>query len=495
MVTKKKQYGILMLLWLVAGVSYAIAGVLSDGPKTIGLWHMDGTNDIGGQYFVLDDNANYSRTNNLLLGTGSPTITSGNGGKFGEALSFNGIDQRADAAWPGGVAVKMDFWVYVNNRTKAQSITAANNVWDLQITTSGNLRAYFWDRSNAAQYVELPISLGWNHVIAVAQSGIISLDINGTSTSKDFSDLYHLIGTLTIGNKVGATRWFEGLVDEFHIINPIKPYVPAVPYQASACNTLLWHIDTLEETASGITSPQDPNGLYRLEMLYGNQPATAGNGPTLGESVSGFGNALELNGTTDGARVAGSLGFNLGIASDDFRVEAWIKSAAATNAQGANYGIMYHEDRFALRLQDRTSGGWGVTFVCWGNTVGQSITANYPQQNEWHHIVAEFYKGRMTLYIDGEIKAHRTSGTPEAVKVNSTLSRYMYIGTREAGTNIERFKGKIDEIRFSKVVTPLCCEFNVADINQDCYVDDLDIQLMAEQWLVDCTQPESNECL
>ncbi len=191
MLTGKRQISILTLL-LAAALCYATAGFPFDGARTVALWRMDEAVDIGGQYYVLDDDANYSRDNNLHLNLGSPSITTGGAGYFGgEALSFNGTNQRADASWLGGVSVKIEFWAYVNSNTTSQSITAVNNVWDMQIMTSGNIRVYTLDRAAQTKWVQSPVSVGWNHVVFIAAPGKLYLEVNGVSDlNEDFSDLF-----------------------------------------------------------------------------------------------------------------------------------------------------------------------------------------------------------------------------------------------------------------------------------------------------------------
>ena len=484
---KNRKFNVfIILLTLVFYYVPAEANIFSDGFRTVGLWHMDESITDTNGLFVPDDDINHSRNNNLQLGTASsPSITSGGSGRYGEALLFNGIDQISFADWPGGFSVKIDFWVYINDLSKNQTITAATGVWDIQVITNGKIRAYVYDKTAAPSWVDVPASSGWNHIVLLAEPGNIALEVNNESASNStFTGLRYMSTTLAIGNKEGSTRWFNGMIDEFNVSNPSKVYVPTEPYPCSSCSTHIWHLDEVYSSSDTVLSPGcgDPNDSYGLEMLYGGLEASPGYGPSIASGLSGFGNSLYFNGTTDSARVENSYRNNLGIDSEEFSFEAWLKSDAPTYGHGDRYGIMYHESRFALRLEDNAD-GWLVRFICWGEQVSQSITAIYPNPNEWHHVIAEFYKGRMTLYIDGVVKTIRTVGTPEFVKNDPLQMSWMYIGGRENSTLIERFRGSMDEIRFSRSVSQLCCDYNIADINQDCQVGIFDLMIMAEQWL------------
>jgi expansin (peptidoglycan-binding protein) len=79
---------------------------LADDSSTVGLWHMDSSSS---GKVLDDDSSNPARNNNLTISNGA-AITTGNQGIYGEALSFDGLNDFASAAWNGGSSFVLDGW-------------------------------------------------------------------------------------------------------------------------------------------------------------------------------------------------------------------------------------------------------------------------------------------------------------------------------------------------------------------------------------------------
>jgi hypothetical protein len=115
---------------------------------------------------------------------------------------------------------------------------------------------------------------------------------------------------------------------------------------------------------------------------------------------------------------------------------------------------------------------------------GEAIYTNfeYPNDDEWHHVAATFYKGTTAVYIDGILKVIHGNTTPI---LSRCAGSRCYIGNDHDG--VSPFWGQIDEVRISEAVPsePRCGfeGYLEGDINRDCYVNFSDFCLVAESWL------------
>ena len=127
--------------------------------------------------------------------------------------------------------------------------------------------------------------------------------------------------------------------------------------------------------------------------------------------------------------------------------------------------------------------------------------------DKWHHIVGAYTGDMMYIYIDGVLQGSTPAGTGTA-----GLEEYVWIG---AGLNVDwpdadfKFNGMIDEARIYEVALPAdrvldqyigdggppSCGglYELADLNQDCYINVLDLLEFAADWM-DCTDVANELC-
>jgi hypothetical protein len=205
-------------------ISGGVVAIAIDDFRTIALWHMDSIS--AGK--VLDDcSANPARHNDLTLYNGL-TVTSGSSGKYGEALSLDGVDDYAVAAinWASQNSVKVDLWFKASRATGTQNIITAVNTWDIRLE-DGAVKFYAWDNAGSAHDIELTniVTIGvWQHCTAsMDASGNMTLTVDDSTASLSTNTIKNQSAPINIGNKVGYSRYFQGLIDE------VKITIPSIP--------------------------------------------------------------------------------------------------------------------------------------------------------------------------------------------------------------------------------------------------------------------------
>lgn len=522
-----------LMLTVALAVSNAAAPV--DDWQTIGLWHMDSIVATGGQYdngpIVADDPSVRSVPDNkLTLGLRSaggsaaanlPTLVTG---LYGNALSFDGGDLAYSySAWGNDDSVKVEFdfkpgtpvggrTEYLCNVTNSWSITFSWNSSASYGIVTFNVANPAGSLATTSDYMPAAtLQSQWNHVVALVDAnGNVSVSIAGTPASPGgastgvvtgINDCHH--PTVYIGGRYSNNPSFTGIIDEVKISIPTKE-VPAFvsPYQDDYNTFLLYHCDEILEQSPRRTPDDDSfnpgRGLDPSRNLDGIlQPESTTEqtytGPALVPSFGddpneGFAKCLQFNGYQS-IKVQGTDGNDeFGVPNDNFRVELWAVHDAEKLNDGYEYYFFHQPNRFRFSLRDLAGGTWGIRWVTWTTTGAASVLdVTVPDAKIWHHYAFEFYQGVMNVYIDGILAGTKTVAD---TSVGSAI-RQIYIGSDSSLAH--KVIGRVDEFKISRAVpiAPECGAwgYSPADINQDCYVNDLDIILMAQQWLVDCTQP------
>jgi acetyl esterase/lipase len=232
----KMKYLMLMLVMAVSAVCNAVP--LADDSSTVGLWHMDSSS--GGMVF--DHSAN--RSNDLVISNGA-AITTGSQGIYGEALSFDGTNDFATAAWNGGSSFILDGWFKPGNITAFSPARTAFQMYRVAVLNfrGGGLR--FAAYNNAATPASTEIIVAgvanntWYHVIAsVDEVGAMALNVFNADGSLLGSAVGNTpgIGGLhydyprvmyigAAGGTVGgtATTPYIGLIDDLKVANDPLP--------------------------------------------------------------------------------------------------------------------------------------------------------------------------------------------------------------------------------------------------------------------------------
>ncbi len=204
--------------------------------------------------------------------------------------------------------------------------------------------------------------------------------------------------------------------------------------------------------------------------------------------------------TADGQGVSGvegdkALHFN-GMYSGAFSPVTWPdapKVAIDMHIKPYNFQtsqtIIYATGSFEIRLVP-ASGTARLEFNIWHKT--GVITARSPLNlalNEWHHIKAFAGNGKAVIIVNDQ--AGNTVNVPD---IAASLDSGIYFGSTHQ-FNTRFYNGLIDDVNIS-FLNGSCSitGYAAADFNKDCYVDMLDMAIMAEQWLT-CTHPAEIECV
>jgi hypothetical protein len=309
---------------------------------------------------------------------------------------------------------------------------------------------------------------------------------------------------------------FAGYLDEFRISEATAPTpLPqwAVPYADEAgTNYALWHFDALADpNTSGKTYellPDDdsdnPGRNADLSLHSNTTKISVGEdgGPSIVDPVnenigypydnSDFSNCAYFEDPvlvqSDSFRIANS---SLSIDSSNLAVECWFKldeqALSYVPSSTVKYHIIDRWGQFSLYVVQNTSGDFLMESLVWDANGGTSyMNSSWGiDLSGWVHIRLENYQGSARLLMNGAELESENLGTPAFGEPTEDVT---YIGRRYNGQN---FWGYLDEMKLSQAVYEVECGawgYLPGDINEDCVVDDVDLQIMTEEWL-NTTEP------
>jgi|GEM_PF-1740913 len=191
-----------------------------DDYQTLALWHMD---NLVSSKVPDDDLENAGRNKDLTL-SGGAALTTGDGGKFDEALNFDGVDDYAyfTNGWTNCTHVKVDFWMYpTDDNAGSNVVVSARNVWSVDVS-SGKLSFTTWNSNLYAGSLAFTTNLGvnqWHRVIATCDaSGNRTLTCDGVTISDNVgAGLVTSSNNLELGNKNTFSRYYQGKLDDVKI--------------------------------------------------------------------------------------------------------------------------------------------------------------------------------------------------------------------------------------------------------------------------------------
>jgi hypothetical protein len=235
-----KKFTILSVAVLLAASGSFAQAQHVDGPGVLGLWHMEAitpnvtdtpTGSFTGDAILDDDSANPGRNSDQLLGTpadfaggvNQPSLTTGGGGVFGEAMDLDGDDMSYSIlGWAGAAfgldSVKVDLYFKETHQDPGtQVIATATSTWEISIGTDA-LRWITWLDAGGADIMSVTLDApgDWRHVEAwhdTAGNKVFMLD-GAVIDSGSPGALKQQNKSLTIGNKENQDRYFTGLIDE-----------------------------------------------------------------------------------------------------------------------------------------------------------------------------------------------------------------------------------------------------------------------------------------
>lgn len=410
------------------------SGYLSNG--LIGYWKMDEvswTNNCS-TATVMDSSGNANHGSACPNSTGP---TGGASGKFGNAGTFDGVDDYIALTTPfnpGNSNFTLSAWININSSesssTKVQSIFGNNQNTPFFGYQPANKS--FRARNDvteviSSQTVNNLADSNWHHVaLNVDQSSLkVNFYVDGSLLSTQ--TLNGTYGGNTnqylakLGNSYvpGAVTQFKGSIDEARI------------YNKSLSASEISQLYTWAPPAVGHWKLDDNAGTSAIDSGSSGSNGTLTNGPNWNEGKIGQGVIF------DGADDSVVLPNSTALQSNQGTMSAWIKTG---NAGSGYRGIFVKPQAYGVYLQNNVLGVYDFGGATWRNS---GITLN---DNTWHHISVSFVSGvtnGTSFYVDGVLKGVTTltisnQTNPPAIGYGSGVAQY--------------FTGSIDEVKFYNYV-------------------------------------------
>ena len=399
----------------------------------VGLWHFD----EGSETTVYDDSG---WGNNGTL-TNDPTWVAG---KFGNALSFDGVDDYVDLGTanllPDGVGT-VSVWVKLNAGSVKKTnclIAKGNNAvvqgWGVCIIPADSSKAklrLLYNKNNVD--IDVPYRLTDWHMVTVVMKGNNTQEIYLDGVLKKKGGLKTTIPnpalSFRIGgqDRAGAPYITNGIIDEVEIWN--RALSADEIYRSYLGNPAgLWHFDKGKGTIAYDDSRNGNNG-------------TLTNGPKW--TTGKFGKALSFDGTNDYVAIADNPSLEFG--SSNYTIMAWFKTSGMPSA--VTHPIVAKMDGWG------DDSDWQLNMDDDGNVFYQAryyealtiITSGYDYRDgNWHHVVVTKTDGGASgtkLYVDGVLM-----GTGPGVNIEDS-DVPVRIGASCEGFY---FGGTIDEVAIYK---------------------------------------------
>jgi hypothetical protein len=291
----------------------------------------------------------------------------------------------------------------------------------------------------------------WYHVVCTRDNTSIKLYVDGELIGNN-STLTSTIGTtpnygsptyVTFGARNGgASQYMQGSLDDIYIYNR------AITAQ---------EVSALYEVTKSPTAVDLKTGLLACYPFNGNANDAFGNdnngtvsGATLTNDRFGIPNSAY---NFDGNSFI-KLGNPNDFKNNTFTYAAWVKVPVAPDFNSLSaYSIVSIGSGQVLSLINRPAEGlfWGFTTY---NDENISYDINPSSNlktdiNTWHHVVISRSPTQAKLYVDGTQIMTATTPVPTTATYTSSNPLVIYqatIGTRPDETNIQFFKGIIDDV-------------------------------------------------
>ncbi len=401
----------------------------------------------------------YNSSDNSNNGTlGATTATSTDDpiwatGKYGSALSFDGVDDYVSIPNKAYFNLPADstlgLWFKANSVAPAyQDIISTYSVgWSLYLYP--NDITFFNGSSDIMTGPVISVGI-WYHVVLTRTGNSWVMYLNGIPVATGTGSTTASGNPLRISGRTGGAGNFNGLIEEVRIYNYARtPDEIALDYNAGFAAKAggTWDFDYGQV---GYWGMDEGGGQYAFDGS-GNS-----NNGTLGANVN--------PGTDDPSWTTGKVGSALSFDGDDYvrvetsaslesayyevTMEAWIKPNDVTNEQY----ILSKSDGYAgCQWYLRIGGGVAMTVVVYDNTsAGYAFSKTGSLSvGVWQHVVGIFSasQGKFKIYING-VEYSSTTAAPNA---GGLADRYLNIGRQGSGSY---FNGLIDEVRiYSRALT------------------------------------------
>ena len=428
----KRIFSILFALVLAVSLMLVPAASVgaSPGPGIVGLWHFD--EGIGS---TAADSSGYGNDGTL------------SGGKFGNALSFDGSDDYVEIPSNSSImptTLTVEAWVQPGKTGARQSIVSkwdggADASYSLELTAANKFLFYLHNGTTTESITGTTVvTVGtWYHVAGTYDGSQARLYVDGNLEAGPTTLVAPMTNSnvpLRIGASAGPAPYsihspFQGAIDEVRISDVARAsFVLTTPPSADDDTVGLWHFDGDANDSSG----NDNDGT-----IHGASWVPAG--PTWTTGM--FGNALSFDGTDDYVQVPDSTSLE----PSNITVEAWIKRLGGPGNNkyivSKHYGSGWNS--YALRAYSSGLQFYiGTTSTWYGSPMSGPVW-----DGNWHHVVGTFDGSYVRLYVDGS-----EVGMGTLVPVGTSIA-YDGAGVKFGVpgdpwlSGPYHFGGKIDEVR------------------------------------------------
>ncbi len=420
-------------------------------------------------------------------------------GKFGNALAFDGVDDRAVQSATTLTAIDnwtLEAWVYYAN-----SGNGTNGAALVRNGDDAGVKGYSLWRGRAGVNVnEISVRYGtglgqrifstgvpydvntWNHVAAIRRNAVLEVYKNGVRIGPDTTPADGVIDDLdgseaplapvstepvVLGNLLAGGAAFGGRLDEVAVYSAaLSASTIQAHYQQGAMN-LTFQVRTgptavpdaswtdwrpasfLPNMAAPLPTPPERfglKGLWNVDVLVANRAldSSVPGGTNSFPNTMVCGNFVAANIPTI---VAGMAGFTNALQFDgnDFAVAVNQADLNPGSAMALEVWIKPTVSTTLQYLVNKT-GAYTLSLVSGVPTfalpgpVQVSATTPALTLNAWHHLMATYDTGRANLYVDGAL-AGTATGT--ALALNS--ANPFYLGAAD-GAGTSGFHGLMDNI-------------------------------------------------
>jgi len=194
----------------------------------IGYWKFD-----EGEGRTAYDSTDNNNDGTLVL-AGSATSSAWVAGKYGSALSFDGVDDYVSVADTTGSALDISSsigwgaWVYPRSfpTSDTATIVTKSAAYYMSVNTSGQVQAYLDGTANQGYHaMNTALTLNkWNYIFLTYDGSSVKLYLNGVldKTVADSGSISTNNWIVGIGAEQGAgaaSRFFNGLIDDVRVYN------------------------------------------------------------------------------------------------------------------------------------------------------------------------------------------------------------------------------------------------------------------------------------